>query len=173
MKAIGLNMILFMYCMTIAMVIVDEGYFKPLNDALPEKRQEAIDAGYGHWIANHGTIELRNYQTGEPIGADTPRELLDSMTNPEPIKEEIRMDLDRAGEYIADLPPIQQAVASAVPDIFAGFERIYVYISMISGTYFLAWAGTMGIPSHLILIFQLIFPIAMILTIIKYVRRVE
>ncbi|MDA8008508.1 MAG: hypothetical protein MPK62_00425 [Alphaproteobacteria bacterium] len=171
MKAIGLNMILFMYCMTIAMVIVDEGYFKPLKEACPEQAVRALDMGY--IPLNDCNIVLRNIQTGEPIGEGKPRELLDSMTNPEPIKEEIRKDLDRAGEYIADLPPIQQAVASAVPDIFAGFERIYVYISMISGTYFLAWAGTMGIPSHLILIFQLIFPIAMILTIIKYVRRVE
>lgn len=54
-----------------------------------------------------------------------------------------------------------------------GFDAVWTMITLLTGSYYLHWAVAVGAPPIWIFIFQGVFPIAIIITVIKYIRGIE
>ena len=135
MGAIGLNIIVCMYCLSIMTFVADVALFEPLGITPRGLSGDVVDT------------EALRQASGQHVSG-----LRDETLNP-----------------TAEGDAIDRIVNFST----GGFTAVWSILSLFTGSYYLHWVEAVGVPSIVIFVFQAIFPFAVALTVIKYIRGIQ
>ena len=146
MRAIALNIVILMYGLTFATVLV-ESYFDSVGVEL---------------LAYDGRpLEIMD-ENGNTKRV-TPTELLEEYTKGTVTLSDASVNPQDQGEIVDRVAFFSTA----------GFAAVWALILLLSGAYTFMWLNAMGIPGEIVVLAQIFYPIALAVTVIKFIRGVE